>query len=428
MPLLAAVLATLLLGGQTPASGSAQGAAPSRPAGAAQTALLRVYLDCDSCDIDFLRQNVGFVDYVRDRTVAEVQVLVTTRTTGGGGTEWTVAFLGLARFQGQDRTLTFTTPQTATSDDRRTAFARVFKIGLVAYAATTSISDQLTVTWTPPKQQGRAAPTRDPWNLWVFRTNLNGYLNGEKSSQSRSYHLSLSANRVSENWKVSISGSGSLSKDSFDLGDGSRVDSRTHSWNVDTLVVKSLSPKWSIGFTSAVTHSSYSNIGRSFSVSPGIEYDVFPYSESTRRSLTFQYAAGALHNQYAALTVYDKLRETVPRQIALVSLGLKEPWGSLSAYSSFTQQLNHLDRYRESLWGSTSVRLFKGFSFDIYAEYDKIADQISLQKGEESEADVLLRLHQLATNYSYYLSFGVSYSFGSIFNNVVNPRFNGAIY
>jgi hypothetical protein len=32
---------------------------------------------------------------------------------------------------------------------------------------------------------------------------------------------------------------------------------------------------------------------------------------------------------------------------------------------------------------------------------------------------------QLATSYSYYISFGVSYSFGSIHNNIVNSRFNG---
>lgn len=438
MPFAAAVVLVLLVPQATAGhAGTADGvkrtvptAAQSAPAaaGAQSTALLRVYLDCSSCDTDYLRQNVGFVDYVRDRAVADVQVLVTTRTTGGGGLEWTVAFLGRARFRGQDRTLTFTTPQTATSDDRRKAFARVFKIGLVAYAATTTIAPQLDVTWTPPKQQTRAAPTRDPWNLWVFRLNLNGFLNGEKSSSSKSYHMSLSGSRTSENWKINVSGSGSLNENSFDLGDGGRVDSQTHSWSVNTLVVKSLGGQWSVGLTSSVAHSSFSNIGRSFAVTPGIEFDVFPYSQSTRRSLTLQYAAGALHNSYVALTVYDKLHETVPRHYAIVSLGLKEPWGSLSAYSRFSQQLNQLDRYREALWGSADVRLFKGFSFNIYAEYDKIADQIALQKGAASEEDVLLRLHQLATNYSYFVSFGVSYSFGSIFNNIVNPRFSGAIY
>ena len=107
--------------------------------------LLRIFLDCDQCDIEYLKQNVAFVDYVRDRTVSDLHVLVTTQGTGGGGREWILKFIGLGRFQAQDRTLAFTTAQTATSDDERKEFARIFKIGLVAYAADTSVAPQLDV-------------------------------------------------------------------------------------------------------------------------------------------------------------------------------------------------------------------------------------------------------------------------------------------
>ena len=71
------------------------------------------------------------------------------------------------------------------------------------------------------------------------------------------------------------------------------------------------------------------------------------------------------------------------------------------------------------------MRLFKGFSFNVFAEYTKIKDQIALRKGAASIEEVLLRLRQLATDYSYYYGFGISYSFGSIFDNIVNPRFSG---
>src|SRR3954463_1423711 len=97
----------------------------------AQTApLLRVFLDCDRCDENYLTENVAFVDYVRDRTVADLHVLVTTQETGAGGLQWTVAFIGQGRYAGQDRTLTFNTLQDATNDERRKEFARVFKLGL----------------------------------------------------------------------------------------------------------------------------------------------------------------------------------------------------------------------------------------------------------------------------------------------------------
>jgi hypothetical protein len=40
-----------------------------------------------------------------------------------------------------------------------------------------------------------------------------------------------------------------------------------------------------------------------------------------------------------------------------------------------------------------------------------------------SGTEVLLRLRELATEYSFDFGVGLSYTFGSIYNNVVNPRF-----
>src|SRR5688572_23499850 len=89
------------------------------PQAAAAAPPLRIFLDCYQCDVDHLRRNVRFVDYVRDRSVADLHVLVTTQSTGGGGISWVVKFIGLARFLGLDKTFTFNTDQTATSDEQR---------------------------------------------------------------------------------------------------------------------------------------------------------------------------------------------------------------------------------------------------------------------------------------------------------------------
>ena len=51
-----------------------------------QTGALRVFLDCGwYCDFDHLRTEITFVNWVRDRADAQVHVLVTQQTTGGGG-------------------------------------------------------------------------------------------------------------------------------------------------------------------------------------------------------------------------------------------------------------------------------------------------------------------------------------------------------
>jgi len=174
-----------------------------------------------------------------------------------------------------------------------------------------------------------------------------------------------------------------------------------------------------------VSHSSFSNNDRTINFAPGIEYDFFPYSESTRRSLTVQYSVGSEFKRYLELTIFDKLKETVPNHSVTASLGLRQPWGSLNGSANFSQHLNHVDRSRWSFDGGADVRLFKGFSFNLFGRYEKIKDQITLRKSTASTEEVLLNLQQLATGYSYGFNFGLSYRFGSIFNNVVNPRFGG---
>ena len=388
--------------------------------------LLRVFVDCDECDSEYLRQTVEFVDYVRDRAVADVHVLVTTERTGGGGRSWTVKFIGLNRLQGKDTTLSFTTTQTATDDDRRKEFARIFRIGLVGYAADTPALSQLDVTWKKPAVGTQAAPAKDPWNFWVFRVNLNGNVNGERSSKSQSYRMNFSGNRTTDRWKINLNGNGNRNQNTFEVAEENlKIKSVTNNWNVNSLIVKSLTPKWSAGGRASVNHSSFSNNDRSFTIAPGVEYDFFPYSESARRKLTVQYMIGATRFKYRDLTVFDKLSETVPNHQVSSVLALRQPWGSLQIESQFAEHLNHLERYRATVFGEADVRLFKGFSFNVFGEYEKIKDQISLRKGSTSTEEVLLHLRQLATNYSYFISFGVSYSFGSIFNSVVNTRFNG---
>ena len=410
------ILVLLLVCGPGLALARAQDAAGPPPPAAA----LRVFLDCPRCDDDYVRQNVGFVDYVRDRAVADVHVLVTAQDTGGGGLSWGLKFIGIGDLQGRDRLYDFTTDQTATRDDQRRAFARVFKIGLLAYLPDGQVLPDLDVTW---KASSASAVTHDPWNYWVFRLSGNGFGNGQKRSRSLSSYGSVSASRTTDAWKVQLSTNGNLRTNTFDLEDQGRVTSRRGSWDVNALVVRSLGPKWSFGGTSAASHSSFSNIDRAVMVAPGIEYNFFPYSESSRRSLAIQYTLGVVHNAYVDRTILGRTEDTFARQGLKASLGLRQPWGSLNVASRFSQQLNDLARFRESISGDCDIRLFKGFSFNIYTEYEKISDLISLRQDTASDTAVLLGTQQLETSYGYFISFGLSYSFGSIFNSIVNPRF-----
>ena len=47
--------------------------------------VLRVFLDCAQCDFNNIRQDISFVNYVRDQSDADVHVLVTTQDTASRG-------------------------------------------------------------------------------------------------------------------------------------------------------------------------------------------------------------------------------------------------------------------------------------------------------------------------------------------------------
>jgi len=56
----------------------------------------------------------------------------------------------------------------------------------------------------------------------------------------------------------------------------------------------------------------------------------------------------------------------------------------------------------------------------------RIQDLISVAADAElTVEEILLARRQLQTSYRYSTSISLSYSFGSIFNNVVNPRLGG---
>jgi hypothetical protein len=404
--------------------------AGAHTASQAKPQMVRVFLDCNRCDEDYVKKEVTFIDYVRNREDADVHVLVTTQETGGGGSQWTLKFIGLgAKNQGQDQTLTYNSSATATGDEVRAGFVEVFKLGLVRYAVNTPIVDRLRVTFK--KAEGDAAKAgakKDPWNYWVFRVNAGGDFNGEESSTGRSVRGSFSANRTTDAWRMSFNASANYRDNKYvlDPTDPSQtILSVSRSTDASGTAVKSLSPHWSLGILGSASASTFRNYALNTRVAPGIEYDLFPYSESTRRMLTFQYTVGYQVHRYREETIFGKMHEQLPDHRGEIGLSLRQPWGSAQASVSLSQYLNDMKKYSLGVFGGTNVRLFKGFSFNMFGEYSRTRDQIYLPKGTASTEDILLRQRQLFTGYQYFFNFGINYSFGSIFNNIVNPRFGG---
>jgi hypothetical protein len=388
---------------------------------------LKVFLDCGSCDLNYFRTEITFINYVRDRTDAELHVLVTTQDTGGGGTEYTLKYIGLGRFAGVDQTLKYFAAQTHTEDERRAGLLARFRLGLIRYAAETTLAPRLKISFDSPSSKKAAADvTNDPWNFWVFGISANGSIEGEESGSERQIEGSVSANRTTEAWKLNFSATGEFSREEFVLDEGETFTADARNIEGDALVAKSISQHWSIGAVGAVQSSIFSNYDLRTRLGGGVEYDVFPYSESTRRLLAFLYTVGWERANYLETTLYGKDEENLLDHRFETTLNLRQPWGGASASFEMAQYLSQPSKYRLSVDGGLEVRLFKGFSVEVFGEASRRRDQLSLRRGDATNEEILVRQRELATGYEYDFGFGITYSFGSIFNNVVNPRFRNA--
>jgi len=127
--------------------------------------------------------------------------------------------------------------------------------------------------------------------------------------------------------------------------------------------------------------------------------------------------------QYVDTTIYNQLNEDLLSHNLSIAAEFQQKWGSISFSTTASQYLHDTSLKRLNLWGSVSWRVAKGLSLNANGSLEFIQDQISLPKGGATNIEIFTQQRQLATNYSYWGSVGFTYTFGSIYNNIVNPRF-----
>jgi hypothetical protein len=391
-----------------------------------QQAPLRVFLDCNQCDFDHLRREVAFVDYVRDRADAQLHVLVTSQGAGAGGTEHVFYFIGLREFTGREDTLRFFSAQTETEDEERSGITRTFMLGVVPYAARTPMARALSVEFEP--DEGPAQPpadaARDPWNLWVFRVRLGGDMEGESRSSSISTEGSLSASRVTEQMKLDFSINGDYSEDRFELSSGEELISTTREFDADATLVWSVGTHWSAGLSLNTGSSIRVNQDLSVRMTPALEFSLYPYDESTRRQITVLYTVGPTYYDYDEITLFDRLSETRFEQELEISASFQQPWGEIDGSLEGSMFMHDPAFHRVDLFAGLEIRLFRGLNLDVGGNVARIKNQIYVPREDIPDEDILLRRRELGTDFEYEMNFGISFTFGSVFNNVVNPRLN----
>ena len=251
------------------------------------------------------------------------------------------------------------------------------------------------------------------------------YADAEERDETRSIATSFSANRTTDVWKIRLGVNANYREDTYELTDSTFTNVRRNN-ALDARFVKSVGDHIGLGFGGSAVTSSFRNQDLTLRIAPAIEYNFFPYSESTRRQFTVSYSAGYNSFQYDEATIFGKFEEQRVNHALQTSFEVNEPWGESDVTVEFSQFLDNADQRRLVIFGEIDIRLFRGFFLNFEGHSSLIRDQIYLPRRDATDSEILVRQRQLATDYEWEFRVGLTYSFGSIFNNVVNSRFAGS--
>lgn len=393
---------------------------------------VKVFLDCTQyCDFDFVRSEMKMVDFVRDRFQSDVHILITRESSSAGGSQQRLTLLGLKRFIGMNDTLTYFDEPGVTDDEKRKQLVQYLKLGLMRYIAKTAMGKKMLINMpVDSTESGKIINNqvaKDKWNYWVYQFGASTSFNGNENNRSGSWNAYVNADRETEKWKTNIYLSADKSTNVFTDSSGETKFKRKN-YNGGFQVSKSINQHWSIGLSSSYSKSLYSNIRDGINIQPRLEYSLYPYKKFNSDRIVVQYYLGPQYIHYYDTTVYFKLREWQIQQSINILTSFNKPWGNINIGVFFSNYFDDLKKNNLSFNGAISWKIAKGLQFGIYGFYGLIHDQIGLRKGAATRDQLLINNRELLSTFQYNLGFGFSYRFGSISNNIVNPRFRGLNY
>jgi hypothetical protein len=389
---------------------------------------IKVFLDCHRCDNDFVKREIPYVNYVRERKEADVHILVTTERTGSGGIEYQINYLGQNDYEGIKDQVRYISSADDTSEVTRQGRTNMMALGLMQFVSKTPLANKIKITYNGNgHKEADKEVVIDKWNSWVFDTDFSVDYDQQSTYINPEAEADFSVEKITPDWKVEFATGYDYVLRKYIYEDTVYQSTRNNA-SFRHLLVKSLNDHWSVGGRIYFNSDTYQNRKLAWSIYPAVEYNVFPYYESSLKQFRFQYRVGYGYNYYSEETIYSKMEEGLFGQQLSVAYALRQPWGYVNSSLSGFSYLHDLSKNNLQFSTWVSIRLFKGLSLSLSGRAKLIHDQLSLPKSGSTAEEVLLRQRQIATSYSYNFKVGFSYTFGSIYNNVVNPRFGDSRY
>src|SRR4030042_1976307 len=162
---------------------------------------VKIFLDCRNCDMNYTRQEIPYINYVRDVHDAQVVILVSDQNAGSGGEQYTYTFHGQLDFRGMDDTLSYTSSPDQTSTIIRQKRTDLLKMGLMRYVARTPLFNEIEIRHN---RELESEEVTDRWNYWVFELSTEPDYESEETQNKLTLRNSINISRITPDMKLEI--------------------------------------------------------------------------------------------------------------------------------------------------------------------------------------------------------------------------------
>lgn len=380
----------------------------------------RLYLDCGrDCTDEFYRQELNYFDWVRDRHDADFAILVSQQVASNGGRAYTVTLLQRA---GPAIVRTVATgPGEVLASDR----AKLLRAALQClFEALRGTPHEAAFELALPRRDSAAlAAVRDGWDHWVLTPELSLELEGEDSLYYMELLASLHVRRITETSKLRSVSRFSRRAVAYVLGDGERVSGHVDGVSERLVYAHSIGRHFAAGALAVGQRARYENLELHVHGGSIVEWNVFPYEENASRQLRFAYQVGAWYSRYFERSASGLFHEVRPYHALATIVDTNQAWGSVQAVVQVNSFIDEPKRWRLAAGLLFSLSLVAGLALHFEGEVGWIHDQIGLRARPPTDREIFLETRELEREFAVEALFGFAYTFGSVHNTIVNPRF-----
>ncbi|MEC7478417.1 MAG: hypothetical protein VXX96_01260 [Bacteroidota bacterium] len=378
---------------------------------------IKAYLDC-RCEDNYLKQNTSFLEYVRDQDLADIEIFILDVYTPTGSRSFEINIDGNNSYQGINSSMKVVGFSNDTSSTLRDKLLEKLKLALVPFLDKGGYNLNVNID----NQFEDLTINDEKWKNWVFE--LSGSYNNDKeeSRKTNRYQVEFEIDKLTPEWRIGIELSRNESNRNF-YSENNIYKSNRKTTSLRARVVRSISNNFSAGVFLGGFQNTYENVNFQRYFMPAIEYSLFPYEDVLSKEVTLAYRIGTGKRNYIEKTIYGYTEQVVFPHGLTLNVKFRKKWGNISSNIRGDQFLNDGTKKRLTLRSNIDIRLFEGLAVRFSSNISLIRDQYNLAANSSSTIeDLLLQQRQIATDYKTDFSIGLSYTFGSIYNSVINTR------